>query len=121
MDGGAIGGGAEFSLAGDLRLATTSTYLDFRQLRVGLPTGFGGASRLVTLIGKAHATNILFNTQLLQAEKAYHLGLFTNIYKNRESMMEARDQLIDKISGFSPCAVATQKKFIQEFLCSDRI
>src|SRR5262249_1671849 len=47
VDGAAIGGGAELALAGDLRLATAASTLDFKQLRVGLATGYGSAKRLV--------------------------------------------------------------------------
>ena len=51
LNGYALGGGAEIALAADMRIMESHAYLCFKQVRVGLMTGWGGGGRLLRLCG----------------------------------------------------------------------
>lgn len=76
VEGEAIGGGAELALAADIRLATSDACLHFKQIEIGLATGYGGAHRLVDLVGLAHAQRLLLKAAPVKSTAALELGLF---------------------------------------------
>jgi enoyl-CoA hydratase/carnithine racemase len=76
IDGRAIGGGAELAVMGDLRIATPQGSLDWKQLHMGLSTGYGGARRLKELVGLAAAQKILYFSENLTCDQAMDYNLF---------------------------------------------
>lgn len=111
LDGLAIGGGAELALAGDIRLATVRSSLDFKQLKLGLTCGYGSTSRLVNLLGKAKAQSILFSCSTLDAETASRDGLIHQLiaFTNLEDIGLQILPLLE----LEPLAVAAQKKMLR--------
>ena len=75
VNGDAIGGGCEILTACDLRLAAPGARFAFRQVHNGLTTGWGGAGRLVALIGQSRATELLLTGRTFDAAEAQALGL----------------------------------------------
>ena len=75
VNGDAIGGGCEILTACDLRLAAPNARFAFRQVHNGLTTGWGGAGRLVALIGQSRATELLLTGRTFDAAEAQALGL----------------------------------------------
>ena len=59
MRGRAIGGGAELTTATDLRVFSPDASLSFVQSKMGLSTGWGGGSRLTSIVGRAKALRIM--------------------------------------------------------------
>ena len=57
--GRAIGGGAELTTATDLRVFSPDASLSFVQSKMGLSTGWGGGSRLTSIVGRAKALRIM--------------------------------------------------------------
>ncbi len=112
VDGAAIGGGAELALAGDLRLATGASSFEFKQLKVGLATGYGGAGRLVELVGLGKAQAILYRSETLTAGEALALGLVHEV-ANDDRDLEARcHDLASQLAALSPQAFAAQKAML---------
>lgn len=111
VDGAAIGGGAELALAGDIRLATVRSSFEFKQLRLGLSTGYGAASRLTELLGKSRAQSLLYFCESLEAEEAHRVGLIHRL------ITSAGDDDIGKaifpILQLEPTAVTAQKKMLR--------
>jgi enoyl-CoA hydratase/carnithine racemase len=89
LDGAAIGGGAEFFLAGDIRLATKRSSLFFKQLDVGLPTGYGGSKRLVELVGLGKAQELLYLRRTVDAGNARSLGLVHEVTDDMKPTLES--------------------------------
>lgn len=108
VDGAAIGGGAELALAGDIRLATQRSTLEFRQLKMGLATGYGAASRLCTLIGKAKTQNLLYFCETLSAQEAQALGLVHRVLKSQDDI----SGVLNHLGGLDPLALAAQKQML---------
>lgn len=75
VEGPAIGGGAELALATDLRVWTTAGRLEFRQAALGVATGWGGAARLVRLVGRTAALKALVQAAVIDPAEAERLGL----------------------------------------------
>lgn len=75
VEGAAIGGGAELALAADLRVWTSAGRLEFRQAALGVATGWGGAARLVRLVGRTSALKLLVQAARIGPAEAEHLGL----------------------------------------------
>ncbi len=112
IHGAVIGGGVEFALCGDLRFATEESYLDLRQLQIGLTTGYGGAKRLVESLGKSRASHVLLTSQRISAHQAYEWGLIHGLARDcaeLDSMVEAQ---ISKICALEPLSIAAQKKML---------
>mgnify|MGYP001606209699 FL=1 len=112
LDGKTIGGGAEFALAGDIRLGTKVTTFEFRQLRIGLSTGYGGARRLVELIGKAHASRLIWTAPSVTAPEALKLGLLTEVCEDATTLKQRTTALAQELATLGPEAVAAQKRLL---------
>ena len=111
MDGAAIGGGAELALAGDIRLATVRSSMEFKQLKIGLATGYGAASRLVQLLGKSKAQSLLYFCETLDAEQAHAGGLIHRLITS--ATPEDIGKAITPILSLEPAAVSAQKKMLR--------
>ncbi len=111
IDGAAIGGGAELALAADIRIGTERTTFNFKQLEIGLTTGYGGAKRLCHLIGRSNAQKLLFTSYQLTAKQAVDIGVLTE-----QCSIDSLDQTVNKslkyLSSLTPNAFATQKKML---------
>jgi enoyl-CoA hydratase len=70
INGYAIGGGAELSLACDFRVIEQGAQIGFPQSRLGILPGWNGISRLVPLVGRAAAAKMLFDGRRFDAEQA---------------------------------------------------
>jgi enoyl-CoA hydratase/carnithine racemase len=80
LNGVAVGFGAEISLAADLRVAAQSARLGFVEVRRALsPTG-GITWLLPRLIGHGRAADLLTSGDIVEAPRAYGLGLVTRLY-----------------------------------------
>ena len=79
INGDAFGGGCEIVTACDLRLAAPSARFCFAQVKNGLTTGWGGAGRLVRLVGQSHALELLLTARLFDAAEAQQIGLVHRI------------------------------------------
>ncbi len=106
VDGAAIGGGAELALGGDLRIATSASSLSFKQLRVGLATGYGGAKRLVDAIGLSRAQRLVFLGETLDAQTALNFGLFHRVVPDLSGLDALVTALVAEVGRES---VAAQK------------
>jgi len=94
IQGKAIGGGAELATACDYRLFTTQGEIGFVQGRMGVVTGWGGGSRLVHLVGRQKALDLLLTSKQLSATDAVEMGIANEIIKNpSESLEETKNWL----------------------------
>ena len=55
LNGHALGGGAEFAVAADIRLAADDVKIGFNQVTLAIMPAWGGAERLAALVGKGRA------------------------------------------------------------------
>lgn len=109
IDGDAIGGGAEFALSGDIRLATTPSRFEFKQLRMGLPTGFGGTRRLIQIVGKSRAETLIYGSETLSAPEAHALGLIHGVARDEKDLQLLTEGWVERLSAMDSQAFSAQK------------
>lgn len=77
IDGPSMGGGTEFALAMDERLASNSpkTRIGLPEVTIGIIPGWGGTQRLPRLIGINYAIEMICSGEPVSAQRAAALGL----------------------------------------------
>jgi len=113
IQGAAIGGGAELALAADIRLATKESSLHFKQLEVGLATGYGSCQRLISLVGLSRATDLLLRCRKISATEAQALGLINDIAENDEELEKLIEHVTQAFAGLSAKGIMVQKQMLQ--------
>ena len=106
VDGAAIGGGAELALAADIRFGTPESSFEWKQLAIGLATGYGAASRLCQLVGKARAQRLLYFCESISHSQALDIGVLHRVVEDFEGLRKA----VANIAKLDPLALATQKR-----------
>ncbi len=75
VDGPAVGGGAELVTALDHPIIGGRGWVHFAQVGLGIPTGWGGARRLVGRVGRNRALTVVLGDERLDGPAAATLGL----------------------------------------------
>jgi len=75
LHGDAIAGGCELALHCDLRVAADVARLGMPLARVGLVAPFPLTQKLIEIIGSAFARQLLFTGRLVDARRAYEMGM----------------------------------------------
>ncbi|XP_067322922.1 ethylmalonyl-CoA decarboxylase isoform X2 [Anolis sagrei] len=84
IQGKALGGGAELTTACDFRLMTPESEMRFVHKHMGLVPGWGGAARLVQILGSSPALRLLSGAEKVDAEMALRLGLIEAVLPSSE-------------------------------------
>ncbi|ORL10167.1 enoyl-CoA hydratase/isomerase family protein [Prescottella equi] len=79
LNGHALGGGAELSLACDVRVMTQSATIGFPEMGLGLFPGAGGSQRLPRLLGAHRAKLLMIQGARLSATEALDIGLVDEV------------------------------------------
>ena len=84
VNGFAISGGFELSLACDLRFCSPNAEFALQDSKWGFHACDGGLIRLPQIIGMGHAMEIILSGERVDAEHAYRIGLVNRIYPQAE-------------------------------------
>lgn len=79
INGIALGGGVELSLAGDIRVAVETAKLGSPEVNIGLIPGWGGTQRLPKLLGKGKAAELILTGGIVDAKEAERIGLVDRV------------------------------------------
>jgi len=79
LNGHALGGGAEFAVAADIRLAADDIKIGFNQVTLEIMPAWGGAERLVALVGYSKALLLAGTGTVLDAAVAERIGLVDKV------------------------------------------
>lgn len=80
INGTAVGGGCEFAAACHIRVASKEAKLGFVQIGMHITTGWGGGSRLFSLLPEAKALMLLLTGEKLSATEAQSFGFVDYVY-----------------------------------------
>jgi enoyl-CoA hydratase / 3-hydroxyacyl-CoA dehydrogenase len=111
VEGYALGGGLEIALAADFIVAAEGAQLGLPETTVGIHPGFGGASRLTRLIGRARTKFLVFTGVPVSAEEATRLGFVVRVYP-ADRIREEVGALAGTIAERAPLAVAWAKAVV---------
>ena len=104
VNGFALGGGCELAMSCHIRVAGEKALFGQPEVNLGILPGYGGTQRLVQLIGKGKALELMMTTEMIDAETAKSLGLANHVVPQGEEVNKAKE-LINTIAGKSPLAV----------------
>ena len=102
MSGVALGGGLELALCCDLRVAAPGTRIGLPEAKVGMMPAAGGTQRLPRLIGASRAAELMFTSAMIDAARAYEIGLVNVV---DEDWLGAACKVGERIARCSPVAV----------------
>lgn len=115
VNGYALGGGCELSLACDIRISSDTAVFGQPETGLGITPGFGGTQRLARLIGPGMAKQLIYSARNIKADEALRIGLVNAVYP-AEELMPATEKLAETIAKNAPIAVRACKQAINEGL-----
>lgn len=111
VNGFALGGGTEISLACDMRFAAENAKFGQPEILIGLIPGWGGTQRLSRLIGMGRAKELVLGGGQIDAGRAYEIGLANRVYPS-DQLMEETGKFAKKLAGMPAFAVKMAKHSI---------
>jgi enoyl-CoA hydratase len=111
INGFALGGGCEFAMAADIRMAADNAKLGQPEVNLGVIPGFGGTQRLTRLVGRGRAKELIFTARIITAEEALRIGLVEKVVPS-DKLIEEANKLADLILSKGPLAVQYAKEVI---------
>jgi enoyl-CoA hydratase len=105
VNGFALGGGCELAMACHIRIASENAKFGQPEVNLGLIPGYGGTQRMVQLIGKGKAIELLMTGDIIDAVEAQKLGLSNQVVQTVE-LLDICKGILKKISTKSPYAIS---------------
>ena len=118
VNGFALGGGCELSMACDIRLASKKAKFGQPEVTLGITPGFAGTQRLPRLVGRAVAKELIYTGDAIDAEEAYRIGLVNKVYEPDQLLDKARE-LANKILSRGIWAVKLSKSAVNNGMNMD--
>jgi enoyl-CoA hydratase len=118
VNGFALGGGCELSMACDIRIASEKAKFGQPEVGLGITPGFGGTQRLPRIVGISKAMELILTAKTIGAAEAKEIGLVSAVYPPEELMDKALE-LANAICANAPIAVAQSKRCIRMGMQTD--
>lgn len=116
INGFALGGGCELSLACDLRVMADNTRIGVPETRIGAIPGAGGVQKLHRFVGRGKALEWVMLGSHVTAQEALLHGLVTSVHAHADLLAAATDLAV-RFRTLGPRAVAQSKAAVR--LCAD--
>lgn len=108
VNGFALGGGTEISMACDVRFASDKARFAQPEILLGFIPGWGGTQRLARLVGVGRAKELVLSGEQITAQRAYEIGLVNKVF-SAEQLMEGTKKFAQKLVGMPPFAIKMAK------------
>jgi len=118
VNGFALGGGCELSMACDIRLASEKAKFGQPEVGLGITPGFGGTQRLARIVGVSNAMELILTAKVIKAEEAARIGLVSHVYP-AEELMDKAIELANAIAANAQVAVRQSKAAIRRGMQTD--
>jgi enoyl-CoA hydratase len=105
VNGFALGGGCELAMSCHFRISSENAKFGQPEVNLGLIPGYGGTQRLVQLIGKGRAMELLMSAGMIDAATALQYGLVNYVVPQEELLAKAIS-ILTIINSKAPLAVA---------------
>lgn len=104
VNGFALGGGCELAMACHIRVAGNHARFGQPEVNLGLVPGYGGSQRLIQLIGKGRAIELLLTADMIDATTAHQFGLVNHVVESGQEVNKSLE-ILSKISTKGPLAI----------------
>lgn len=111
IGGAAMGGGLEFALACDLRVAALEARLGLPEVRLGLLPAAGGTQRLTRICGEGIAKRLILGAELIDGGEALRLGI-VQWAQPREQLAGWTRELAARLAAMPKAALTATKHCI---------
>jgi enoyl-CoA hydratase/carnithine racemase len=118
VNGAAVGWGMELALFADIRVASEKARFGELFVKRGLNCDVGGLGRLVQVVGRETAAELLFTGRIIDAAEAKELRLVSRVVAHAELMGTAIG-LAQEIAANPPLAVQRMKAGLRRALDPD--
>jgi enoyl-CoA hydratase len=106
VNGFALGAGCELAMSCHLRVAAENARFGQPEVNLGLLPGYGGTQRLVQLIGKGRALEMLLTASMIDAKTALAYGLVTHVVAIDELLSKA-NEILTLVNSKAPKAIGS--------------
>jgi enoyl-CoA hydratase len=113
VEGFAVAGGFEIALSCDLIVASKGTRFGIPEVKRGLIAGAGGLLRIPQRVPYGIAMELALTGDLIQAERAYELGL-VNRLTEQGGALDGALELAAAVKVNGPLALAASKEILQQ-------
>ncbi len=113
VNGFALGGGCEISLACHIRFASENATFAQPEVKLGIIPGWGGTQRLPRIVGKGIANELIIGGHIIDAKEAHRIGLVNRVFQP-ELLLEETYAFAKKVLKNGPKAVAESLRCINE-------
>ena len=117
VQGYALGGGCEFAMSCDIRIATEDAKFGFPETEVGLTVTTAGTKLLTQIVGLGKAKELVFTGEFVDAHEALRIGLANKVVPAQRLIDEALG-MANKIGEKSPLALKLSRIAIEQGLHS---
>ena len=118
VNGAAVGWGMELALMADIRIASERAKFGELFVKRGLCCDVAGLARLVELVGREHAAELLFTGRMIDAAQARELRLVSRVVAH-DDLLPTALELAEEIAANPPLAVQALKRGLREALDPD--
>ncbi|MEM7275803.1 MAG: enoyl-CoA hydratase/isomerase family protein [Actinomycetota bacterium] len=110
VNGVAVGGGCEVSMATDFRICGQSAQFGQPEILLGIIPGGGGTQRLTRLVGVTRSKEISYSGRMVLADEALAIGLVSAVHPDDEVL----DRAVEMAAGYAagPAALVNVKRAI---------
>ena len=113
--GYAVGGGCEFAMSCDIRIASVDAVFGFPETGVGLTVTTAGTKLLTQLVGLGKAKELIFTGDFINAIEAVRIGLANKVVP-KDTLMDEALAMAKKIGERSPLALRLSRIAIDQGL-----
>ena len=111
VGGIAAGGGLSFALECDIRIASDKARFSTVYLKTGMPVLDGVAALLPALIGTSRTLEMLYTSEIIDAEEAVRIGLASRVVP-ADRLMDETMELAERIAAGPPVAQRISKDLV---------
>ncbi|MBU1100717.1 MAG: enoyl-CoA hydratase/isomerase family protein [Bacteroidetes bacterium] len=113
VNGFALGGGCELTLACYIRLASERAKFGQPEVNLGIIPGYGGTQRLANIINPGRAAEYILTADMMNAEEALRIGLVSKVFTPEELLPKAKEMAM-KIATKGQISVRLALQAIQK-------
>src|SRR6266849_2981975 len=112
INGFCLGGGMEFAMACDIRIAADSAKLGQPEINLGIIPGGGGTQRLTRLVGEGKAMELILTGDPVDAAQAKAIGLVNEVVP-ADQLETKTMEIANRVAEKSPIALRLAKEAIK--------